>query len=189
MQTVNIKKTKKENIDSSIAKEIDSFNNQKNTHQRKFLNYFIPIAFFGFLIYKTIFPKLFGNELFSKFSIILLFGTIAICIIVFCCLYFRKYLISESSYEIFDIDTNCAFTEDIIYFSYLNSDKKLKKCKLYSNDLLHHLYLTDVDNAYVVVENYGRNGKITKEVITKFFCNKEQYKDFSITFSWSRKLV
>lgn len=183
----NLKENNRENISSSISEEINSLN--KNTTSRKFLNYFIPIAFFGYLFYQITLPKLLGNELFSKFSIILLFATIIICIIVFCSLYFKAKFISETAYEIFDISKN--YSEGVVYFSYLNSDKKLKKCKLYSGDLLRKLYLTDKseDKSYVTVENYGHSGKITKEVVTKFFCSMEQYKDFSITFSWNKHLV
>lgn len=185
MKTINNDSREAKNNDSTFVKEINTLNNKKSS--RKFLNYFIPIAFFGYLIYQTILPKLLGNEAFKKYSIVLLVGIIIIGTVVFCSLYFKAVPISENSYEIFDISEN--FAEDTLYFSYLNSEKKLKKCKFYSNTLLNKLYLTDEDKTYVVVQSFGRNGKITKEVVTKFFCNKNKYNDLSITFSWSKELV
>lgn len=102
--------------------------------------------------------------------------------------HFKKELMATKEFELFDIriDTD----NDRLYYSFLYSyeDEKNKLEKDYNTDsyILSELYLSDNDKNYVVVEIWGRQGKVKKKKITKFYFTEEQYKKMHDKFDWKK---
>lgn len=183
------------NNDSSFAKEIDSLNNKdekKHSPLIEALTYISILTVLGILFYKVILPIFVKADSISKFSGIYIFAISFICTIIFCCLFFSEKLISTKTYEVFDIiieSPDNILRDKVVYFSYINMDQKLIKDKINADKLLRNLYISNDEKSYIQVENWGCQGKIKKEVITKFICSKSQYEEFKKSFYWDKALT
>lgn len=90
----------------------------------------------------------------------------------------KKELISTKTYDIYELTTN----DNRIYFSFLDENKKINRDHYDEVTIFKKLYLGEKNQ--VTIENWGRNGKITKVKFIKFHLDEDTYKKFSKEFQW-----
>lgn len=100
--------------------------------------------------------------------------------------HFKKELMATEEFELFDIKIDA--DDNRLYYSYLYSyqdeKNKLEKDSHSDYHILSNLYISDDDRNYVVVEIWGRQGKVKKKKITKYYFSEEQYKKMYDKFEW-----
>lgn len=190
----DIKEKDQKDDDSLFIEEIQSLTHKENGTHGPLIEAIQDMLFvttLGFIFYKIGLSLFFSEEYISSHSGLFIFVIVFICVIIFCNLYFSERLISTRTYEVFDIiiEPQTLISNNTVYFSYTDINKKLEKDKLTADQLLRKLYISNNEKPYVVIENFGSEGRIQRKVITQFICNKKQYEKFKESFSWDKKLT
>ncbi len=116
------------------------------------------------------------------YIIIILVISSIIATIVFLCKHFKKNLMDTNSYDFFEMEINAE--ENKVYYSYLWKDNKLEKCSIYNTDLHTKIYISDNNKNYIVVEDWGRNGKVINKKVVKFYFTEDKYYELVKEFEW-----
>lgn len=81
-------------------------------------------------------------------------------------------LIGEKTYKIVEIHSND--DSDILYYSYITEDNKIKNGSEYLSALNEKLYSSTNDNNYIIFEEWGHE-KVERQKLVKLYVSEEMY--------------
>lgn len=84
-------------------------------------------------------------------------------------------LIGEKKYKIVELHSN--EDGDILYYSYVTKDKQIKSNQYHLYDFDEKLYSSNTDNSYIILEEWGHDGKVEKEKLIKLYVSEKMYAD------------
>lgn len=96
----------------------------------------------------------------------------------------KKELISTKTFDIYEFKTHRnSFSGNLeLYYSYIDEEDKINQKQISNSSLFEIIHLGEKNK--VTIEYWGRNGKVSKVKLIKFYVTKETYNKFSKEFKW-----